>query len=350
MNELDVEDTMLWSMFVEFSRSSIVTSDSKSVLDQQRRQSPCHCGCISSSDPLLVDGQIVCSMCSTILDRQIDYSAEWRCYGNDEGRVNPTRCCPVSLVLGSVVSVMPRRRTSYWQNRTAATAAATVVNERVGRSLQRYQVWNTISYRERVINKAFDAISMHMTIDGMPMYLMEEAKSVYRRVLESGSRGHTRIALVAASVYIACSRNEVPRSLKETSSTFNVPIKALIKACRTADTVIGFSPISVDTNEYVVASTPMEYVGRFCSRLNFSPDDVSEVRRVLSIADSLSIVCNAMPPTIAAGTILLVSKVRNLGLSAEDVGKVCMMSPVTVFKLMKRLMEHAKTLGLDKTS
>ena len=56
------------------------------------------------------EGNVVCRKCFTLLDRQIDYGAEWRFYGaEDQKTTNPTRCCPpsnslLSQNLGSVIS------------------------------------------------------------------------------------------------------------------------------------------------------------------------------------------------------------------------------------------------------
>jgi len=288
-------------------------------------------------------------VCNTVIDRQVDYSAEWRFYGADEGRINPMRCCPVSSVLGSVVSMAPRRSTSHWQNRTESTAAASEASERMGRSMHRYQLWSTVTYRERVLNTMFESISTHTTLNGMPLYILEEAKTAFRRVMENGARGHTRIALVTACVYVACSRCDVPRSLKEMSSIFGVATKALIKACRAVDAVVSECPnVSLSLPPPpTAASTPMDYMGRFCSKLGMSPRNVQEVRRIIEIIEEHSLVCNAMPPTITAGAIFLVCNARLLNITAEDIGKVSMMSPVTIVKMTKRIQSHSKVLQIN---
>lgn len=170
----------------------------------------------------------------------------------------------------------------------------------------------------------------------MPVYLLEESKSLYRTVVESGVRGHTRMVLIAACVYVSCLRCDVARSLKEITCIFGVSSKALIKACRsvTEQTTEG-----CDNDQKM--STPHDYVGRFCSKLNMCPVDVKKVRKVIDFVDEYSLVCNAMPPTIAAGAILMIGKIGNIiSLTAEDVGKVSMLSPVTISKMAKRLLSH----------
>jgi transcription initiation factor TFIIB len=346
-NNKDRNDAELWQAFFGLKRVAALGTAANNMSETSKCE-----GCGAQGDSVLIDGLIVCTKCNTVNDRQLDYSAEWRSYGAEDGRINPMRCCPASTTLGSVVSVAPRRRASHWQNRTEATAAASAASERMGRSVYRYQLWSTVSYRDRVLNNVFESISTHMTLNGMPMYLLEEAKSAYRHVMDSGVRGHTRAALVAACVYVACSRCEVPRSTKEMSAIFNVATKALIKACRAVDAILTESaapPVEREDEqekEAAASSTPLDYAGRFCSKLSMSPESLREVRRVLEIVEECSLVCNAMPPTITAGAIFLVVKARSLCVTAEEIGRVSLMSPVTVVKMAKRLQAHQELLGV----
>jgi hypothetical protein len=69
--------------------------------------------------------------------------------------------------------------------------------------------------------------------------------------------------------------------------------------------------------------------------------------RIIEIIEEHSLVCNAMPPTITAGAIFLVCNARLLNITAEDIGKVSMMSPVTIVKMTKRIQSHSKVLQIN---
>ena len=50
------------------------------------------CPCCQTNDIILEDSNYYCNLCSTLIDRFIDSSAEWRFYGGDDSKSNdPTR-------------------------------------------------------------------------------------------------------------------------------------------------------------------------------------------------------------------------------------------------------------------
>jgi len=292
-----------------------------------------------------LEGGLVCSRCNTVVSRQLDYGAEWRYYGAEDMRAsNPTRCCPPSngliTTLGSVVSCAPRRRASQWSNRTAASAAAACASAAAGRQVQRFQVWSSLTYRERVLCGVFDQLAVNAAQHGLPACILEDAKNLYKAVSDGHiTRGENRAAVIAASIYVACRRSGVPRSIREVADMFDMRAAALTRACRTFRSVVG------DADEDAVATTPMDFVGRFCSRLGLSTEVVDAVRRVVRRADELAVVSDAMPPSIVAGAVALVSAELGLGLTREAVAAVCAVAPATVGKMHRRLVAASAARG-----
>ena len=282
------------------------------------------------------EGNLVCTSCNSIVDRQLDYGAEWRYYGAEDLRgTNPTRCCPPSngliSTLGSVISGGPRRRASQWQNRTEATAAAQQATVAAGRAVQRFQVWNSLSYRERVLCGIFDLLSVNAAQNGLPACILEEAKNLYKKVSDSRiTRGENREAVIAVSVYVACRKSGAPRSLKEIGVMFGIRPAAMTKAHRTFGQVVA----GADEGECCEAS---DFVGRFCSRLGAGPEIVEHVRATVAYAEKTGTVCDAMPTSITAGAIAVASEVLGAGIRREAIAEVCVVAPVTVAKLANRL-------------
>lgn len=284
-----------------------------------------------------------CSACSTVLERQLDYGAEWRFYGSehDQSACNPTRCCPPSdgLIrsLGSVISVVPRRKTSQWTNRTANAAASSEAARDAVRSVQKYQVWSSMTYRERVLCSVFDVMSVNAAHNGLPACILEAAKNLYKRVSDARiTRGENRSAVIAVSVYVACKKNGVPRSLREISSMFSIPVSALTKACRAVQHVIDDAD--------AVSSVPTDFVGRFCSNLGLDPHVQAMARHVAAAADELGIISDAMPTTAAAGSISLAVTELGLDVSVEAISVACLVAAVTVVKTFRRLSPYKNVL------
>lgn len=292
--------------------------------------------CCAAQAVAPAEGNMVCSACNSIVGRQLDYTAEWRYYGAEDPRgSNPTRCCPPSngLIssLGSVISGGPRRRASQWQNRTEASAALQQANVAAGRAVQRYQVWNSLSYRERVLCGIFDVLTVNAAQHGLPMCILEEAKNLYKKVSDARiTRGENREAVIAVSVYVACRKSGAPRSLKEIGAMFSVRPAAMTKAHRTFGQVVA----GADEGECCEAA---DFVGRFCSRLGLVPEAVAHVRATVARVDETGVVCDAMPTSIVGGAIALASEALGLGLRREAIAEVCVVAPVTVAKLAARL-------------
>jgi transcription initiation factor TFIIB len=303
---------------------------------------PCeHCG---TGVLKMHEGNFVCVSCCSVGGRQLDYGAEWRFYGTDSSQANPTRCCPPTNSLlqsaGSVIAGSARRRASQWAKRSEATADASSAASHAGRTVQRYQAWSSMSYRDRVLCGVFDTLSSSAAHHGLPACILEEAKVLYKRVSDARiTRGENRSAVIAVSVYLACKSCGVPRSLKEVAEMFDMSTRALTKATHT------FQQVDAGTDSGT--STPADFVRRFCSRLGMRPDAVELTLRVVERADELAVVCDAMPTSIVGGAILLVGNELSLGLTKADIASVCLVAPTTVAKTHKRLLAFRSQLLLQ---
>ena len=288
------------------------------------------------------DGNCMCMDCNSIVGRQLDYGAEWRFYGAEDTRTsNPTRCYPPSngliQTLGTVVAAAPRRHASLWRNRTEATAATQLTAASAGRTVQRYQVWSSMTYRNRVLCRVFDQLAVCASQHGLPACILEEAKGLYKRVSEARiTRGENRAAVIAVCMYVACKKNAVPRSIREVGEMFSIRPCAMTKATHTVQAVIADADAT--------SSEPSDFLGRFCCRLGMPDHAVRMTRDVVARADELAVVCDAMPPSIVGGAIQLVGLRLGLALDRDAIAAACMIAPATVTKIYKRLAQHAEQL------
>ena len=305
---------------------------------------PSGCPYCGSSTIAEHDGNCMCMSCNSLVGRQIDYKAEWRFFGAEDTRTcNPTRCYPPSngliQTLGTVVAAAPRRHASHWRNRTEATAAAQQTSASAGRTMQKYQVWSSMSYRDRVLCRVFDQLAVCASQHGLPACILEEAKGLYKRVSEARiTRGENRAAVIAVCMYVACKRNGVPRSIREVGEMFSIRSCAMTKATHTVQSVVADADAA--------SSEPSDFLGRFCSRLGMPDHAVRMTRGVVARADELALVCDAMPPSIVGGAILLVGARLGLAIDRDAIAAACVIAPVTVTKMFKRLSQHEAELLL----
>ena len=76
---------------------------------------------------------------------------------------------------------------------------------------------------------------------------------------------------------------------------------------------------------------------RFCSKVNMEDKYIDLCLHIINKADEYSIVSESAPPSIATGTIFLVSNLCNLKITKKIISKECDISEVTINKCYKKL-------------
>lgn len=308
---------------------------------------PCrHCGG-HSGGLVLMDGFIVCTSCQSLHGRQMDHGAEWRFYGAEDPRsagANPARCAPSSSgasniqILGSVVSRFPRKMPSSWGKKTAEASVAEMTRSETGRQMQRLQVYNTMTYQDRVTFAAWSKLGLILGQVDMPSVIFDQAKSIYSRLIsQRTSRGARREGIIAASIYVACKRCDAPRSIREIADMCGVALDVMTQGLRLVEDVMGG-----DNN--LQSSEPKHFVNRFCSNLGLPEPVTRAVHDLVALIDERSIIYDAMPPSIVAGSILFVVTDHRAGgekgLPANaDIASTCQVALSTMFKIHKRIRQ-----------
>lgn len=275
------------------------------------------------------DGLIVCKNCGATSDKIIDQSAEWRYYGyNDNKNSDPTRCgLPINNLLpqSSMTSVISNfgKNDSYEMKK-----------------IRRYHTWNSVPYKERALHEVFDSFSVALN-SGIPICIVEEAKSMYKVLSEAKiSRGSNRKGLIASCIYIACKKGNVPRSAKEIADMFNLDITVMTNGCKKFIEIWNMVNKEKSGNIVLNASQSDDFIHRFCSKLNVSPDIVRLCILISEKAEEFSIVSENTPPSIAAGSIYLACQIMNINITKKDISEVCKISEVTISKCYKKLYKY----------
>eukprot|EP00798_Chlamydomonas_sp_ICE-L_P028821 gene28821-32010_t len=310
-----------------------------------------------------IDGLVTCSGCNSVLDRLIDYGAEWRYYTSEAahgGGVDTTRCCPPSNILlptlGSIIM-----HGCYNNSGNRGTCAQTqgkphlLLNNKLadggegegadecdgkgegkdeveGDGKFRYHMWSSMSYRERSLCSVFEQLSLIALRNGIPHIILEEAKCLYKKVSAiKVTRGDNRKALVACSMYMACKFNKVPRNTKEIAELFEISSRVITRGCKLFQQAVD---VDIDS------SRPEDYIRRFCSRLHMDSTELEFTEYIVLTADELDIVCDFIPTSVVSGAIYMTATELNVSISKSDIANVCHISEMTLMKCYKRLCEH----------
>jgi transcription initiation factor TFIIB len=297
--------------------------------DRKRRQNGCckHCG--AGVERLwLQDGNITCRVCHTVTDRFLDESAEWLSpmLNAEKGSAakDMTRCgLPVNELLPQI---------SYGSHMGYAPAMSHELT-----MVRKYQFWNSLSYRDRVMLKMFESISVYSSTECLPKSILEQAKTFYKKLSDAiCARGVNRTGAMAACVYMACKKEGVPRSVKEIATIFSVSPTVVIKGCGTFDDALG--------DQFDLApSSAIDFVTRFSQALRLDRNRVAQVELVIAEhEDALGFA----PTSLAAGAIYHCSEKGRWGLSKKTVADACSVTTVTVGKCSGKLRELSKDVDV----
>lgn len=326
IDKLNSDD--IWDIYNDLMDDNVINENIEE--DNKKNENKCIDDNCNSRDFILDDGYYVCKECNTIQEKFIDNGAEWRYYGHEDTKTSdPTRCgMPTSellpeLSLGSVIGNDFNSKNSWEMY-----------------NLRKYQSWNSASYKERTLFNITDSISLQASNSGISPSIINEAKLLYKDISELKiSRGSNRNGLIASSIYMSCKKNKVPRSAKEIAKIFNISVTTMTKGCKKFHDIM-------KTN--VVCSKPEDFIMRFCSNLNLEDKYIDLCIHIIDKADEYSIVSESAPPSIATGTIFLVSNLCKLGITKKTISNDCDISEVTINKCYKKLNTYKKYLIDDE--
>ena len=251
------------------------------------------------------EGEKVCVACGTILERIIDEGAEWRNYENTEKDTARTGSMINELLPNSSYgSVTMRKRFSN-------------PSEEV-KTLTKLSAWSYSSHGERSWMGIFDAIQATSIRAGLPKAIVMDACAMFKQVeYAQKTRGETRRALMAASIFTACRQHNATRSHEECSELFHVSIRSLCKALMKFQNEISS-----------VLQTQLGLAERMCAELELSDADRASIILMLQELPEME----HTPKTIVAGVVS-----RVLGGQIPRVSVASGVSAVSIRKMVDKL-------------
>lgn len=288
------------------------------------------CGFCNNNTIIEQDGFLVCISCGIASELIMDDTQEWRWYGADDNKFSdPTRCgmptndlLPVSS-LGSSVSSFGS--SSYKM-----------------RNIRKYQRWNAMPYKEKILYDCFDTINLRSINGGLSMCIIEEAKNIYGKVFSySMCRGMNKLALQASCVMAACKLKNVPRNCGEIAKMFNLSISDMRKGAKRFEEIWKQVEKKEGHKEKLnlYSINPEDYLKRFCSKLELS-DEIYEIcSQLCKIVELKGVMDTHISISRAAGIIYFVSNNCGFNISRDEILKHCDISQVTIGKCFNELTD-----------
>ncbi|MCD6210339.1 MAG: hypothetical protein J7J01_05540 [Methanophagales archaeon] len=199
--------------------------------------------------------------------------------------------------------------------------------------LQRRRRLSASVRRQRLVAQAeIERLSSSLAI---PEYVREDSIKIYRDAWEKDLiHGRSIEKILAASMYMACRKHNVPRTLDEIENVTRVGRKDIIKTCKLLANRLGMK---------LAPASPLEYVSRFCAKLNLKKHVEERAREIINEALKQDITSGRGPTGIAASAIYIAAILCGERKTQKDVAEATGVTEVT---LRARYKEIARKLGI----
>jgi transcription initiation factor TFIIB len=210
------------------------------------------------------------------------------------------------------------------------------------RKLKKYSDWQAMPYKEKTLYDDFKYIAARATIVGLPKIITDVAMRYYALLSENSTfRGLNRDGIVAASIYISCRVNGVPRTPKEISEIFGIDTTSATKGCKNAVAIIRELEQGDDSMNDMVftAITPTTFIDRYSNRMGLG-DELSRLCKFICvIVNKKGIIPGNTPHSIAAGVLYYVCEKFQTKITKSAISQSIDISEVTISKCHKQLCE-----------
>lgn len=287
---------------------------------------------VCNSTDFRVDHQkaeVSCARCGLVLEENlIDQGPEWRAFDHEQRNNRARTGAPLSYAIsdkGLNTVIDYKNKDSHGRSIPEANLA----------QLYRLRKWNK---RMRVSgagerNLAFalsemDRVSSRL---GIPRSVREDSAIIYRTAARKKIiRGRSIESVVAAAVYTACRRCDIPRTLDEISEASNVSKKLIGKTYRF---------LSRELKIKLAPTSPIDYISRFGSMLEVSGEVQAKAVDIINQSVEKGLSIGKGPTGIAAAALYISFILLGEKKSQKEVSEVAGVTEVTIRNRYKELVE-----------
>ncbi len=274
-------------------------------------------------------GEIICRDCGFVIDdKMVDFGQDWRDF-DDDSQSDRRAGAPMTY-------------TQFDQGLGTDIGRRSDLSMLKGKNRDKYFRLRKWQYRistalERNLKLALSELKRVSSFLKIPKSVEEEAARIYRLAVQKGLvRGRSMESVVAGSLYAACRRHEVPRTLDEISEASGIEKKEIGRTYRF---------ITRELDIKILPSNPVDYIARFSSALKLKPETQSYAMKILEKAQDIELTSGRGPTGIAAAALYVSSLIHGEKRTQREVADVAGVTEVTIRNRYKELLTKLK---LDK--
>ena len=265
-------------------------------------------------------GETVCGQCGLIInERLVDHSRSGkRAYTNQEKNSREQTGAPISILLPDM-------------------GLSTVIDKQKinNPDLKRAAKWNTrITWQKRNLLIASTELKRISSNLNLPNHVKEEGMRLYieafkRKLL----RGRSINAMVAACLYLACRKKDIPRTLQEILDEASVTAKDVRRSISILTRELNFKTQSTD---------PVALIPRYVSDLELDSEIEALTKKILTTYISNFSISGKDPKGLCAGAIYLACRIKDLELTQQQIVNSIGVTEVTLRSRYKELKNKLK--------
>ncbi len=277
-------------------------------------------------------GETICGDCGLVLYEQMfDKGPEWRAFTQQEKASRSRVGMPTSYSV---------------HDKGLSTTISQIDRDAFGRKLPlstRLQMWRLRKWqiRSRVHSSVDRNLAQAMAeldrlsgkVNASPP-IKEQAALVYRRALDRGLvRGRSISGVAAASLYAACRKSGLPRSLREIAEASLVNRKDVARCYRLLLQELDF---------HMPISDPLTYVSKIAEKNGISGKTQGAAIAILREARKQRVASGKDPMGMAAASLYIACLQNNEKITQKDIAEAAGVTEVTVRNRYKALKKQLK--------
>ncbi|HXQ91520.1 MAG TPA: TFIIB-type zinc ribbon-containing protein [Nitrososphaerales archaeon] len=275
-------------------------------------------------------GEILCPHCGFVaVDQSIDTAPEWKQLDYEERSKRMRVGLPASFALhdyGLSTDISGDNRDSHGR----------YLDQTNRQSAQRMQKWQrrirTSAQGERSLANALTKITEAADQLRLPAPIVEEASHIFRKsAKQSVSKSKSIAGMAAASIYLACRRSKVNRSLREISKAAGTQERSSARYFRLL--------LNEVEKNYVPPPTVQKYISKLVNKEKINP----KVERIaLDLADRATeseISSGKTPSGLAAAYVYIASVLCSEHIPQREIAEIAEVTEVTVRNRCREILE-----------
>ena len=280
--------------------------------------------------------ELSCTRCGLVVDDNImDMGPEWRAFDHEQRDKRVRVGAPTSIAIhdGGLPTVID------WRNKDSQGRNISAEDKLKYYRLRKLQRKIRVSGSgERNLAFALSEIDRNSSSLGLPRSIRDNACGIYRNAVGHNLiRGRSIETVVSASIYVACRRCDVPRTLDEIASVSKVTKKEVGRTYRF---------LSRELNIKLEPTSPADYVPRFASKIGLSNEVQSKAIEIIEKAKQNGLTSGKGPTGVAAAALYIASVLIGERKTQREIAEVSGVTEVTIRNRYKELSEKLDDFDL----